>query len=292
MNSSVALTSTVAVYRASMRGLSAVRAQNPSAPPPFAGRRPPFTGKLGPGPAARRNLPHERRNDPARRGGWNGSDRREPAAQPERVVLGIDPDRPGRRVHDEADGHAGRRGFLGVVAGHLLRDGVRPRDRRPYGLGGDAGAPRRLVHGVHVRMGRPHLGKLVGTVAGRHRSRKRGAGAERGRRAAAAPPPGRRVMNERRMSRERLAWMAAVTALATSVAWLVAIDVAVLLTRHSERASRWFVIVKVIARAAWATMSGTWPLAAAAGIAAALLLLAVRAPRPTTLSEGARHARA
>jgi hypothetical protein len=86
-------------------------------------------------------------------------------------------------------------------------------------------------------------------------------------------------MTQRNLGRERLMWTAAVAILATSLAWLAVVNFALILSAHGANFSAAWLVVRTIARVAWALISKAWPLVPAAAAAAALILLATSAPR-------------
>jgi hypothetical protein len=86
-------------------------------------------------------------------------------------------------------------------------------------------------------------------------------------------------MNGAKILRERVAWTATVSVLATSLAWLGVMTLALMLTANAGRFSAVVVVLRAVLRAALALLAGFWPVVLAALLAAGLLLLVARAPR-------------
>lgn len=98
-------------------------------------------------------------------------------------------------------------------------------------------------------------------------------------------------MNGRDLSRERMAWTAAVIALATSASWLAAITLALLARQAGAEAPEVVVAARALFRVAWALIRQAAPAAALVAIGFGLLALVARALWSGTPARGrARHA--
>lgn len=91
-------------------------------------------------------------------------------------------------------------------------------------------------------------------------------------------------MTERSMGRERQVWIAVVAVLWTSLSWLAAVDLALLVGANEGWARVW-VVVRALFTAARAVMEHGLPIAAAAALALAVAgaLLTISSRPPSSL---------
>ena len=98
-------------------------------------------------------------------------------------------------------------------------------------------------------------------------------------------------MTDSRMARERVAWIAVVAVLATSLAWLVVIDLVLLAGAHGHRLPEVFVVARALLRAGRLLVTQGWPGTPAVLIVWTVLGAAVLLPYPgALLRRGFHHA--
>ena len=98
-------------------------------------------------------------------------------------------------------------------------------------------------------------------------------------------------MNGGNLSRERLAWTAAVIALATSASWLAAISLVLLVRQAGAEAPEVVVAARALFRVAWVLVRQAAPAAVLVAIGSGLLVLIARALWSGAPARGrARHA--
>lgn len=98
-------------------------------------------------------------------------------------------------------------------------------------------------------------------------------------------------MTDSRMGGERIAWIAVVAVLATSLAWLVALDLALLAGAYGHRLPEVFVVARALLRAGRLLVTQGWPGTPAALIVWTVLGAAVLLPHPgARLRRGFHHA--
>jgi hypothetical protein len=98
-------------------------------------------------------------------------------------------------------------------------------------------------------------------------------------------------MTETTRVRERYAWIAAVAVLATSMAWLSMINVAIVLRGHAVELPTAFVIAKTLVRAMVLIARQGWPVWVASVLAWSLIAVVASAMlQGRRWEEGARHA--
>jgi len=101
-------------------------------------------------------------------------------------------------------------------------------------------------------------------------------------------------MNEARVSRERQVWIAAVAVLATSLAWLAAVSLVLILRGYGFDAAAALAVARALLRAGWLLAERSWPmlpLAAAAGLGIVLAVRSTGAHRGAAIPQrgGVRH---
>ncbi|MBI5709397.1 MAG: hypothetical protein HZC42_03710 [Candidatus Eisenbacteria bacterium] len=98
-------------------------------------------------------------------------------------------------------------------------------------------------------------------------------------------------MTDSRMARERVAWIAVVAVLATSLAWLAVIDLVLLAGAYGHRLPEVFVVARALLRAGRLLVTQGWPGTPAALIVWTGLGAVALAARPGALSRsGLGHA--
>jgi len=98
-------------------------------------------------------------------------------------------------------------------------------------------------------------------------------------------------MTEARVARERLMWTVAVTVLASTVAWLGAIAVALAVRTSGVELPPLLVAFKALVRVAWLLLRESGPIAPFALLVPGLFVLFVRMLRDgLPFERGARHA--
>ena len=97
-------------------------------------------------------------------------------------------------------------------------------------------------------------------------------------------------MKESNRMRERLAWTAALVAMATSASWLLAINLALAAKLGAIGEPQTLRIARTLIGAAWLVIRHAAPMALLALLIPGLVALLVRSLRPaTTLQEKTRH---
>jgi hypothetical protein len=91
-------------------------------------------------------------------------------------------------------------------------------------------------------------------------------------------------------SRERMAWVAVVAALATSASWLAAISLALLARQSGVVSPEALVAMRALARAAWMLLRQAAPVALVALFVAGVIALAWTHANEARVEERTRHA--
>ena len=97
-------------------------------------------------------------------------------------------------------------------------------------------------------------------------------------------------MKNANLSRERMAWVAVVAALATSASWLAAISLALLVRQSGVVTPEAMVALRALARAAWLLLRQAAPVALVALFVAGVIALAWTHANEARVGERTRHA--